>query len=107
MRAITIVATGLVIAVAAALLLIAPPHYFVVYDGVGATSGSFHDGYKSKPMRRFGRFFYASPDVGEGGATATIKLNNGTTKICGFGYFTSGDFQWQFMSLNHCDGRYR
>jgi hypothetical protein len=89
------------------MLTLAPPHRFIVYGGPEASSGSFNDGYNSKPMGQFGRYFYASPDVGEGGATATIRLKNGTTKICGFGYFTSGDFQWQFMSLSKCDGRYR
>ena len=107
MRAIAIVVTALVVIVAAIMLLIAPPHYFIVYGGARAVSGSLNDGYKSKVMRRFGGFFFASPDVGEGGATVTIKLDDGTTKTCGFGYFTSGDSQWNFMSLRDCNGQYR
>ena len=107
MRVIAIVVTGLVVIFAAMMLLIAPPHYFVVYGGTQAMSGSLNDGYKSKAMRRLGGFLFASPDVGEGGATVTVKLSDGTTKTCGFGYFTSGDYQWQFMSLGDCDGRYR
>ena len=82
MRAIAIVAAGLALVVVAAMLLIAPPHYFIVYGGTQATSGSFNDGYKSKAMQRFGKFFYALPDVGEGGATIIVKLKDGTTKIC-------------------------
>ena len=89
------------------MLVLAPPHYFIVNGGTQAISGIFNDGYKSKTMGRFGTYFYASPDVGEGGATVTIKLKDGTTKICIFGYFTSYDWQWQFMSFSECDGRVR
>jgi hypothetical protein len=106
-RAIAILAAGLVVIVTAIMLLIAPPHYFIVYGGARAVAGSLNDGYTSKVMRHFGGLFYASPDVGEGGATVTIRLDDGTTKTCGFGYFTSGDWQWHFMSLGDCDGRHR
>ena len=107
MRTIAIVATGLVLTVTAIMLLIAPPHYFIVYGGAQAMSGSFNDGYKSKAMQRFSGFLLASADVREGGATVTVRLDDSSTKTCAFGYFTSGDFQWQFMSLRNCDGRVR